>query len=166
MTALEIALRIAKHFEGCEKKLPDGRIKSYWDADGGVWTIGWGATGSGISEGTMWTQQQCDDWISKRMAKDLAVIDKKCPGLQPHQLGALASFAYNVGLDDDEDTKAEGLLDSTLFLRCKSGNFLGAATQFERWNKAGGKVMRGLSRRRKCERDIFLGKPLAIIEVS
>ncbi len=166
MNALEIALRIAKHFEGCHKKQPDGTVKSYWDADGKVWTIGWGATGVGIGPNTVWTQKRCDDWIAIRMGHDLAVIADNCPGLLPHQLGALGSFAYNVGLDDDADTKAEGLLDSTLFLRCKSGNFAGAAAQFERWNKSGGKVLKGLIRRRKCERDIFLGKPLSIIEIS
>ena len=158
MTALSIALRIAKHFEGCAKKLPDGRVSAYWDADGKVWTIGWGATGAGIASNTVWTQKQCDDWIEARMAKDLAKIQAAIPNLEPHELGACTCLAYNIGMG--------AFLGSTLVKRLLAGNKAGAADQFLRWDKSGGKVLKGLTRRRKCERDIFLGKPLAIIEVS
>lgn len=158
MNALDIALRIAKHFEGCETKLPDGRIAAYWDAAGGVWTIGWGATGSGISKGTVWTQAQADDWIAKRIAKDIAKIEANVSGLLPHELGACACLAYNIGMG--------AFLASTLVKRIQAGNKVLAAEQFLRWDKAGGKVLKGLTRRRKCERAIFLGKPLSVIEIS
>lgn len=158
LSALEIALRIAKHFEGCATKRPDGTVKAYWDADGKVWTIGWGATGSGIASNTVWTQKQCDDWIASRMAKDLAKIQAAIPGLLPHELGACTCLAYNIGMG--------AFLASTLVTRLKAGNKISAADQFLRWDKSGGKVLKGLTSRRKCERDIFLGKPLSIIEVS
>ena len=158
LSALDIALRIAKHFEGCEKKQPDGSVKAYWDADGKVWTIGWGATGSGIASNTVWTQAQCDDWIRSRMAKDMAKIQAALPNLLPHELGACTCLAYNIGMG--------AFLASTLVTRLKAGNKISAAEQFLRWDKSGGKVLRGLTRRRKCERDIFLGKPLAVIEAS
>jgi lysozyme len=158
MTALDIALRIAKHFEGCATKLPDGRVQAYWDADGGVWTIGWGATGLGITKGTVWTQAQCDEWIAKRMAKDLVTIANELPSLNANELGACGCLAYNIGM--------KAFLNSTLVKQIKAGNKAAAADQFLRWDKAGGKVMRGLSRRRKCERAVFLGSPLNVIEAS
>ena len=158
LSALDIALRIAKHFEGCATKIAGGNVAAYWDAAGSVWTIGWGATGSGIAKNTVWTQQQCDDWIHNRMAKDVAKIEAALPNLAPHELGACACLAYNIGMT--------AFLNSTLVSRIKSGNKAGAADQFLKWDKAGGKVLKGLTRRRKCERAIFLGSPLSVIEVS
>lgn len=156
--SLPIALRLAKHFESCATVLPDGRVQAYWDADGGIYTIGWGSTGRDIGKATVWTQAQCDKWISDRMAKDMAKIAGELPNLEPHELAACTSLAYNIGMGN--------FLSSTLVKRLKLGKKIEAAEQFLRWDRSGGKVLRGLTRRRKCERDIFLGKPLAIIEVS
>lgn len=74
------------------------------------------------------------------------------------QFDALCSFAYNVGLDNDGDGIAEGLGDSTLLKRHKAGDYAGAATQFLLWNKAKGKVLAGLTRRRAAEAAMYEGK--------
>ncbi|MCK2118973.1 lysozyme, partial [Pseudomonas juntendi] len=58
------------------------------------------------------------------------------------------SFTYNLG--------AANLESSTLRRLLNSGDYAGAADQFPRWNKAGGKVLAGLTRRRAAERDLFL----------
>ena len=66
------------------------------------------------------------------------------------QFDALVSFAYNVGLS--------ALKGSTLLRLVNERNFVGAAAQFSRWNKAGGKVLPGLTRRREAERKLFVGQ--------
>ena len=55
-------IALIKRFEGCAKIRRDGRVEAYPDpgTGGEPWTIGWGATGTGIVRGTVWTQEQCD----------------------------------------------------------------------------------------------------------
>lgn len=74
------------------------------------------------------------------------------------QFDALVSFAYNVGLDIDDDDKAEGLGDSTLLRKHLAGDFAGAAAQFALWNKNDGRVMNGLTRRRAAEAALYRGE--------
>jgi len=79
-------------------------------------------------------------------------VDKlvKVP-LNANQRGALVSFTYNLG---------EGNLGkSTLLKKINAGDFTGAATEFAKWNKAAGKVLAGLTRRREAERQLFLASP-------
>ena len=64
------------------------------------------------------------------------------------QFDALVSWAYNVGLGAAKQ--------STLMRLLNAGDVPGAADQFLRWNRAGGVVLRGLTRRREAERDLFL----------
>ena len=66
------------------------------------------------------------------------------------QFDALVSFAYNLGL--------AALKGSTLLRLVNERNYVGAAAQFSRWNKAGGKVLPGLTRRREAERKLFVGQ--------
>ena len=66
------------------------------------------------------------------------------------QYDALVSFAYNLGL--------AALKSSTLLRLLNARNYAGAAAQFARWNRAGGKVLPGLTRRREAERVMFLGR--------
>lgn len=140
------------------------RLTAYPDPgsrDGTPWTIGWGATGPGIGKGTVWTQAQAD----ARFAQDLAAREIGVnmllagrPATQG-QFDALVSFAYNVGLDiDDDDDKAEGLGDSTLLRKHLAGDFAGAAAQFALWNKNDGRVMNGLTRRREAEAALYRGE--------
>lgn len=71
------------------------------------------------------------------------------------QFDALVSFAYNVGLDIDDDTIAEGLGDSTLLKKHLRGDYAGAKAEFAKWNKAKGKVLAGLTRRRAAEAALY-----------
>ena len=66
------------------------------------------------------------------------------------QFDALVSFAYNLGLS--------ALKGSTLLRLVNARDYAGAAAQFGRWNRAGGKVLPGLTRRREAERVMFLGR--------
>ena len=66
------------------------------------------------------------------------------------QFDALVSFAYNLGLS--------ALKSSTLLRLLNARDYAGAAAQFARWNRAGGKVLPGLTRRREAERKLFVGR--------
>lgn len=76
--------------------------------------------------------------------------------LSQGQFDALVSFAFNLGLDEDDDTMAEGLGDSTLLRYLNAGNPRAAAEEFGKWIMAGGKPLVGLGRRRAAERALFL----------
>jgi lysozyme len=67
--------------------------------------------------------------------------------LNPNQFGALTSFTYNLG--------AANLRKSTLVKKLNAGDYEGAANEFKRWNRAGGKVLAGLTRRRAAEAALF-----------
>ena len=133
-------LELIKEFEGC-------RLKAY-KCPADVWTIGYGHT-DGVKEGDVITQEKADALL----ASDLDLFSSGVKRLvsadiDNNQLGALVSFAFNLGLGN--------LRHSTLLRMVNAGDFLGAADQFLRWNKAGGKVLAGLTRRREAERQLFL----------
>jgi len=125
--------------------------------DGNPWTIGWGSTGPDIVRGTVWTKEKAD----QRFASDLKKFEigvNMLLGTAPttqNQFDALVSFAYNVGLDIDDDTTAEGLGDSTLLRKHLAGDYAGAKAAFANWKYNDGKVMNGLIRRRADEAALY-----------
>lgn len=149
-----------KDWEKCAKLRSDGRYEAYLPTPRDRWTVGWGSTGTDIGPGTVWTREQCD----ARFAAHLEIFAegvRKALGGAPTtqgQFDALVSFAYNVGLDDDADNIAEGLGDSTLLRKHKAGDHAGAAAEFAKWNKQKGRVLNGLTRRRRAERNMYLGE--------
>ncbi len=142
---------LIQQFEGCAKKKPDGSFEAYPDpgTGGDPWTIGWGSTGPDIKKGVVWNQKQCDDRFASHLSEFAAGVSKaigNAPTTQA-QFDALVSFAYNVGLGN--------LASSTLLKLHKAGDHAGAAAQFARWNKAAGKVLPGLTRRRGAEAALY-----------
>ncbi len=140
---------LIKQFEGCAKLREDGKVEAYPDpgTGGDPWTIGWGATGPGIGPGTVWTQETCDARLEadlERYARDVARALGGAPTSQP-QFDALVSFHYNTG----------AIAKATLTRLHKAGDFDGAAREFERWCYAGGRVMKGLVRRRAAEAALY-----------
>jgi len=133
-------LKLIKEFEGL-------RLKAY-RCPAGVLTIGYGHTG-GVREGQVLTQEEAEELLKK----DLLVFERgvrnyvKVP-LTDNQFSALVSFSYNVGLG------AFG--KSTLLRKLNARDYNGAATEFAKWNKGGGKVLLGLTRRRTAEKELFL----------
>ena len=142
-------IALIKRFEGCAKKRGDGRIEAYPDpATGGApWTIGWGATGHGIGPGTVWTQDACDARLEadlERYGKDVARAVAGSPTTQG-QFDAMVSFHYNTG----------AIGKATLTRKHNAGDYAGAAREFDRWCYAGGRVMKGLARRRAAEAKLY-----------
>lgn len=132
---LEPLYALIRHFEGCH-------LTAYV-CPAGVWTIGWGATGSGIGPGVRWTQPQADARMKQDAARFARGVLRECPDIDDPTLCALADFAYNVGLG--------AFRASTLRRRVLAEDWPGARYQIARWNRGGGRVLRGLVRRRAAE---------------
>ena len=145
---------IIKEFEGYARRLPDGRCQAYPDpASGGdPWTIGFGSTGPGIKRGVIWTRQQAEERLEADVIRFAIGVAKKLEGgaaTSQGQFDSLISLAYNVGLGNFQS--------STLLKKHRAGNKAGAAAEFAKWNKAAGKVMAGLTRRRAAEAQLYRG---------
>ena len=132
-------IELIKHFEGCE-------LEAY-KCPAGVWTIGYGHI-KGVSEGMSITQEQAEQMLLDELKEyenyinELVVVD-----LSQNQFDALVSWVYNLG--------PANLKSSTLLKVLNSGDYAGVPDQIERWNKAGGKVLEGLIRRRQAESSLF-----------
>lgn len=133
-------INLIKSFEGL-------RLKPYL-CPAGVWTIGYGTT-KGITKNTPEiTETEAEELLEKDLIKfESIVIDNVDVELTDNQFSALVSLVYNCG---------SAPLKKSLGAVLNTGNYLGAAEQFLRWNKANGKELAGLTRRRKAERDLFL----------
>lgn len=124
----------------------------------GVWTIGYGHTGPDVKRGQSVTKAQAEELLRKDLARceeDVRLLLEERP-VTENQFSALVSFTYNCGSDIDEDSKAEGLGDSTLLKKLLRGDVIGASMEFEKWVRGGGKILPGLVARRAAERDLFL----------
>ncbi|WP_366519548.1 lysozyme [uncultured Erythrobacter sp.] len=149
-------IALIKRFEGCARLRRDGMVEAYPDpgTGGEPWTIGWGATGKGfeteahIGPDTIWTQAQCN----ARLASDLTHYANEVAraignaSTTQGQFDAMVSFHYNTG----------AIHRATLTRKHKAGDFAGAASEFARWNKAGGRVLKGLVNRRREEAKLYI----------
>jgi lysozyme len=145
---------LIKHFESC-------RLEAYQDS-AGIWTIGYGNTsyenGKRVKEGDKIAQWRAEDLFVRVIQHFVNDVNYLTKGMQltQNQFDALVSFAYNVGSDIDLDTIAEGLGDSTLLkLVLNNPKNPDISKEFLKWNKAGGKVVPGLTRRRKAEAHLY-----------
>jgi len=144
MSWLEIATEEIKRHEGC-------KLDAYPDpgTGGAPWTIGYGATGTEIVEGTTWTQEKADNDLAARLNTLGERIDSVVHvEINDNQKAALCSFVYNVGMGN--------LKSSTLLRLLNEGDYAGAAEQFNQWTKAAGHVLQGLVTRREEESKLFL----------
>jgi GH24 family phage-related lysozyme (muramidase) len=143
---------LIKQFEGCSRRRHDGRIEAYPDpgTGGEPWTIGWGAThmyGRPVRPGDIISQAEADALLEEHLASYAAQVAEalgEAP-VTPEQFDALVSFHYNTG----------AIGRATLTKKHCAGDFEGAAREFARWNRAGGKVMKGLARRRAAEAELY-----------
>ena len=147
-----VGIALIHDFEKCHRKRADGLIEAYPDPAKGwaVPTIGWGTTGPDVKPGTVWTQAQCDARFARdieRFAREVRAAIGTAATTQS-QFDALVSFHYNTG----------AIARATLTKLHRAGNFAAAADEFVKWNKAGGQVLAGLTRRRQAEAALYRGK--------
>lgn len=143
---------LVKSFEGCLQPIDAAKtmFKPYV-CPAGVLTIGWGHTndnGRKFKEGDTWTKGECDAELRADMQRfEKAVKRRVKVALTQSQFDALVSFTYNCG---------EGNLARSSLLRLVNAkDFEGAANEFAKWNRGGGKELRGLTRRRAAEAELF-----------
>ena len=137
MKISENGLDLIKKFEGC-------RLVAY-KCPAGVLTIGYGHTGSDVKEGMKITQKEADALLKKDVAKFEKAVMKynNVYGFNQNQFDALVSFAFNIGSIDQLTAKGT-----------RSIGEIGAAILL--YNKAGGKKLEGLVKRREAEQALFL----------
>lgn len=151
----EDAVNLIKNFEALHKVKSDGRVYAYHDAIG-LPTIGYGhllsrAKFEDLSKYSSITKQEATELLCRDLDKFAIGVQRLVKvSLSEGQFGALVSFAFNVGLGN--------LQASTLLRKLNRGDSLDdVGDEFLKWTKAGGKVLRGLVRRREAERKMFLG---------
>lgn len=142
MRTSDEGIALIKFYEGL-------RLKTYL-CSAGVLTIGYGHTGPDVRAGMTISEQEADDLLRKDLKRfedgveSLVKVD-----LAEDEFSALVAFAFNVGLGN--------LKSSTLLRLLNNGDYSGAAAQFGRWAKAGGKTLPGLVKRRESESRMFQG---------
>lgn len=140
---------LIKQFEGCARLRTDGLVEAYPDPGTGSdpWTIGWGATGAGIGPGTVWTRAECDARLERDLVRYADDVARALDGVATtqSQFDALVSFHYNTG----------AIARATLTKRHRAEDYGAALREFARWNRAGGRVMKGLTRRRSAEAVLY-----------
>lgn len=133
-------IALIKEYEGL-------RLGAYL-CSAGVLTIGYGHTG-GVKEGDLITEQKAEQLLQDDLKKfENGVLRLVRVPLTQNQFDALVSFAFNLGVGN--------LGKSTLLKMLNDRDYKGAAGQFIRWNKAAGKELAGLTRRRIAESELFL----------
>ena len=146
MAAIDVLISLIKEFEGC-------KLKAY-KCPAGVWTVGFGATGPDIKEGTVWSQQYADAMLRKMANNVLDEALHESPRLRnetPGRQAAVADFIYNLGIGNYRKSTFKRLIDA--------GDFDEAKHSIIKWNKAriNGELreLPGLTRRRKAEADLL-----------
>ena len=140
MQTSKTGIDLIKHFEGCE-------LYAY-KCPAGVWTIGYGHT-KGVEPGMQITDEDAHNMLVEELVEYESYINKLVTvGLNQNQFDAMVSWVYNLG--------GGNLSASTLLKVLNAGDYAGVPAQMMRWNKAGGKVLEGLTRRRQAEADLFV----------
>ncbi len=136
MKTSQNGIELIKQFEGC-------RLSAYQCA-AGVWTIGYGHT-AGVKKGQAITQTQADNYLKNELTSFEKKVEKydSVYHWNQNQFDALVSFAFNVGSIDQ--LTANG-----------SRNITTISQKMLQYNKAAGKTLDGLTKRRKAEQALFL----------
>lgn len=147
MRISEEGLHVLKYYESC-------RLEAYPDpATGGEpITIGWGSTYPGLKLGDKISQHDADEMLARRLADEFEPQVEAMLTRQPlqHQFDAIVCWAYNVGTPAARQSTLVRLFN-------EAAEPLVVGAQFLRWDKAAGKSMWGLRRRRAAEEALFLG---------
>lgn len=131
--------KLTEQFEGL-------RLEAYLDSVG-VPTIGYGHT-RGVKLGDACTAEQADAWLHDDIQCAVHAVNGLVKvELKQGQFDALVDFVFNLG--------AGNLAHSTLLKLVNAGDFLAAKNEFVKWNRAGGRVLSGLTKRREAEAALF-----------
>ena len=142
MRCSQEGLELIKKFEGC-------KLKSY-KCSAGVWTIGYGHT-EDVKEGDIVSSQEADKLLRADVFKfEEYVDDNVMVELTQNQFDALVAWTFNLGVGN--------LRNSTMLKELNNSKFDKVPSEIKRWNKAAGKTLDGLVRRRQAESLLFESK--------
>lgn len=143
MNISQNGVNLIKRYEGL-------RLKAYKPVKTEkYWTIGYGHYGADVKEGMEITEKHAEELLRQDLKKFEGYVNSYVKvELTQNMYDSLVSFTYNCG--------AGSLKSSTLLKLLNKGDYKGAAGQFEKWTKGGGKVLPGLVKRRKEEKELFL----------
>lgn len=137
----EKGLELIKKFEGL-------RLEPYI-CSGGKKTVGYGHTGDLARADRRITEIEAEAALRQDLRGAERDVERlvKVP-VSDNQFSALVSFVFNLG--------AGSLSRSTLLRKLNTGDYTGASEEFWKWRRAGGKILKGLVRRRAAEKELFL----------
>lgn len=136
---------LVKQFEGCS-------LKAY-KCPAGIWTIGYGNTqyenGKAVKEGETITLERAEQLLEVILIKFVQQVGELVKSnINQNQKDALTDFAYNCGVGN--------LRSSTLLKKVNADpNDKTIRAEFDKWNKANGKVLNGLVKRRTAEANLY-----------
>ena len=140
MTPSQKCIDLVKYFEGFEDKA--------YLCPANVWTIGYGRTRN-VKEGDIVSEPQAERDLQEELIEFgeqvHRVVDSE---LTQQEFDALTSWTYNLGVGN--------LQSSTLLKKLNAGDKDSVPSEMLRWNKAAGKVLAGLTKRRQAEADLWL----------
>ena len=140
MNTSKNCVQLLKHYEGC-------RLEAY-KCSAGIWTIGYGNTfhadGRPVKQGDKITQDEAEELLPIILKKFAQALFKRTARMEQHEFDALVCFTYNVGI---------GAFEGSTMLKKIRKELPAAeiAAEFHKWNKAKGKVLNGLVKRRAAE---------------
>ncbi len=132
-------LALIKEFEGC-------RLDAYKDVVG-VWTIGYGSTGPHVHPGDHITVQEAEALLQADLERFELAVDKAAAPATDNQFAAMVVLSFNNGVS--------AFLRSTVLREHQARHYDLAAKAFMMWNRAGGRELAGLTRRRAAEADLY-----------
>lgn len=137
----QAGLNLIKEFEGC-------KLTAY-KCPAGVWTIGYGSTGEHVKPGKTITAAEAEVLLKNDLKRFESGVEKALGDTfaGDNEFAAMVSLAFNVGLGNFNK--------SSVLRNHKARNKKSAASSFLLWNKAGGKVLAGLTRRRQAEKRLY-----------
>jgi lysozyme len=122
------------------------RLKAY-RCPAGIPTIGYGSTGAHVHMGMTITEEEAEALLRRDLERFERGVSEMAGEMTPGQFSALVSFAFNLGI--------EALRKSTLLRKHLAGDYAGAALEFAKWNRGGGRVLPGLVTRRADEAELY-----------
>jgi len=136
-------LQLTEHFEGC-------KLIGYLDVKG-IPTNGFGHTGPDVYESQVITQEQANAWLLQDVQNAVNHVNSLVSvPLTQDEFNALIDFAFNCG--------CEAFAGSTMLRLLNAGDYKNSALEFTKWDKAGGRIVAGLLRRRISEEEEFNGQ--------
>ncbi len=128
----------------------EGLVLTAYQDQVGVWTVGYGHTGRGVTPGLTITQADAEGFLVDDIARAASAVNRLVTAaISQNQFDAMVDFSFNLGV--------AAFSGSTLLRMVNSGNLEGAVTQFPLWSHAGGVVNKGLAARRADEAALFTG---------